>query len=99
MLQADAQHGDGLLQLLNRGQGRRDADIAVLGILAIGEGGACAGHGDARLLAQGQRPLGGAGHGVQRDEVAALGPPPGGDLQRRDLPVQRVHHDSGTWGP
>ncbi|CAN3998935.1 hypothetical protein PBMFNG_PBMFNG_12045, partial [Dysosmobacter welbionis] len=49
------------LQLLNRGQGRRDADIAVLGILAIGEGSACAGHGDARLLAQGQRPLGGAG--------------------------------------
>ena len=49
---------------------------AIYGCLlytSIGEGGACAGHGDARLLAQGQRPLGGAGHGVQRDEVAALG--------------------------
>ena len=91
-LYAGAENGNGLLHILHRREGGGNTDVAVIGVDAVGEGGAGGGHGHAGLLAQGQRPLGGAGHGVKGDEVAALGPPPGGDLQRRDLPVQRVHH-------
>lgn len=90
--QADAEHGDGLLQLRHRRQGGGDTDIAVVGVDAVGERSPCTGHGDARLLAQGQRPSGAAGHGVQTDEIAAHGPLVVRDAQRCDLPVQTVQH-------
>ena len=87
-LQAAAEHGDGLLQLLHRGQRGGDTDVAVLGVFAIGEGGSGPGHHHADLLAQLQGALGQTGLGVQGDEVAAGGPVPLGDAQGRDLGVQ-----------
>ena len=97
-LYADTEDFHGLLEILEGWIGGRDTDVAVVGVLAVGEGGTSAGHDHASLLGQGDRPLGGAGHGIEADEVTALGPTPGGDLKRRDLPVEGVQ-DRDELGP
>ena len=77
-----------LLQLLDRGQGGGDADVGILRVAAVGERRARAGHDDARFLAEGQCALGKTRLRVDRDEIAALRPLPGGDAERRDLGIE-----------
>ena len=66
--------------------------VLNIGVDAVGEGGAGGGHGHAGLLAQGQRPLGGTGHGVKGDEVAALGMAPPGDAPGGQVALQLLLH-------
>ena len=90
--QAVAQNGDGLLQLVDRRQGGGNADVAVLGVHAVGEGSPGGGHGDPGVPAQLQRPPGGSGHGIQTDEIAALGMAPPGDAPGGQVALQLLLH-------
>ena len=65
-------------------------DVAVAGILVVGEGAAGPGQGDAGLLAQLDDPGGAAVHHVDRDEVTAFGLGPGGDAAAVQFPVEGV---------
>ena len=88
-LHAAAEDGHRLFELLDRGQRRSDADVAVGGVVAVRIRRACARHHDARFLAERKRALGKAGGGVHGDEVAALGLVPGRNAERRDLALER----------
>ena len=88
-LEAAAEHCHRLLELLDRGQRRSDADVAVGRIVAVRIGRARARHHNARFLAERKRALGKAGGGVHGDEIAALGRVPARNAERRDLALER----------
>ena len=88
-LEAAAEDGHRLLELLDRGQRRGDADVAVKRVVSIRIGRARARHHDARILGERQRTLGKAGGRVHGDKVAALGRVPARNAERLDLTLER----------
>ena len=87
-LQADGQNFHGLFQLLYRGQAGGDSQMVILGVIAVGVGGTGGGQSHTGLLAQLPGTDGGAGHGVQTDEITALGIDPFSNTGRLDFLVQ-----------
>ena len=84
-LEGGAEHLHGLLQFGGRRQRRRDADVAVVRVLAVRIGGAGAGKYYAGFFRQGHGAFGKAGIGIQGDEVAALRGRPAADAGGADL--------------
>ena len=83
----------GKLQIAVRREGRGDADVAVVGILAIGVGGTGTGEDQAGFLAPGNDLPGAAVQRVKGHKVAALGVGPAADAQTAQLPLQRIVDD------
>ena len=92
-LYAYAEYLHSLAQLVNGRECRGDTDIAVLGILAIGECSAGAGHYNARLLGEGNDPLCAAGQRVEGNEVAAVRLVPLADSQGLYLLVEHIENN------
>ena len=83
----------GQLQVLAGREGGGNADVAVVGILTVGEGSSRTGEDQAGLLAPGDDLLGAALHRVEGDEVAALGVGPAADAQAAQLLLQSILDD------
>ena len=77
---ADTEQVGRSFHFVQAGISGRDAQMGIVRVLVVRVSGACAGEGQAAVLAQLGHTLGAAGHDVEADEVAALGVRPVGDV-------------------